>query len=463
MIKKYSELKEIRRNVAGIDLACRAANFVCGPRNDNGECEIVSFGSTTPEIYRMLKWLQERNVISVAMESTSVYWIPMTDIFESNGIEVVLVDARSVRMLPGRKSDMKDCQWLQQLHSYGLLQGAFRPSEDITAIRSILREKENLTAMRVQAVQQMHKSLDQMNIRPHHAVSEIDGKTGTAIIEAILQGERDPFKLAALRDIRCKKSLKEMADDLTGTWRTEHLFNLENAFKLMRFLDEQIAEYDKKVSEMYKALAEKNEKSNEQSSSFDINTKNSEEKSLVVSNKRIKAKDKPYGDVIKNVTTMLGVDLTLIPGVGARTVAILISELGLDFSRFKDVKNFISFIGLAPALNKSAGKNIPMKKKSKCSSRVGNVLRMCAASQIRAQTEFGAFYRSVAQRTDKKTAIKATARRIAKKIYYTIKYGIEYVECSAEEFEKRMREKVLRTVKKLINKHNINKEELIFI
>ena len=186
--KPAAVFEEFRRNVAGIDLASRGDNYVCGPRRENGECEIASFGTTTAELHKMTAWMKERHVESAAMESTSVYWIPLADLLESNGIEVVLVDPREVRMVPGRKSDVKDCQWLQKLHSCGLLRGAFRPPEDIAAVRSVLREKDNLTAMRTQAIQQMQKSLDQMNIRVHHAVSDIDGMTGTAIIKAIVEG-----------------------------------------------------------------------------------------------------------------------------------------------------------------------------------------------------------------------------------------------------------------------------------
>ena len=253
--EKKVVFEEIRRNVAGIDLAWKADNYVCGPRRENGECEIASFGTTTRELHEMLQWLKERNVESVAMESTSVYWIPLTDLLEANGIEVVLVDAREVRMVPGRKSDVKDCQWLQKLHSCGLLRGAFRPPETVASVRSILREKDTVATMRTQAIQQMQKCLDQMNIRVHHAVSDIDGKTGMEIIKAIVEGERNPLKLAALRDKRCKKSVNEIADHLTGTWRDEHLFNLGQAFKTLQFLDERITEYDSKISAMFASLA----------------------------------------------------------------------------------------------------------------------------------------------------------------------------------------------------------------
>jgi len=297
--KTTAVFEEIRRNVAGIDLAWRADHYVCGPRQENGECEIASFGTTTPELHRMLQWLKERNVESAAMESTSVYWIPATDLLEANGIEVVLVDAREVRMVPGRKSDVQDCQWLQKLHSCGLLRGAFRPPE---AVRSILREKENLTAMRTEAIQHMQKSLDQMNIRVHHAVSDIDGKTGTLIIKAIVEGERNPAKLAALRDRRCQKSEKEIADHLTGTWREEHLFNLGQAFKTLQFLDERIAEYDAKASQMFASLA------------GSVGPSDNLPPSLP--DKKLTAKERSNGEGKAHVQQFLGFDPTSIPGIG---------------------------------------------------------------------------------------------------------------------------------------------------
>ena len=220
---------ETRRDVAGIDLAGHADHYACGPRRADGGHDIDHFGTTTPELERLLAWLKARGVVSAAMESTGVYWAPVAHLLESNGIEVVLADTREVRMVPGRKSGVEDCQWLQRLHSCGLLRGGFRPPEDVCAVRSVLREKESAVRMRVQCARQMQKSLDQMNIRAHHAVSDIDGKTGLAIVGAIVGGERDPRRLAALRDPRCKKSEAEIAGHLTGTWREEHLFTLGQA------------------------------------------------------------------------------------------------------------------------------------------------------------------------------------------------------------------------------------------
>jgi transposase len=441
--------EETRRHVAGIDVASRGDLYVCGPRNSNNNFDVATFGTITSELYRMMTWLKERQVVSVAMESTSVYWIPIKDLLELHGIEVLLVDSRMVRMIPGRKSDMKDCQWLQKLHSCELLHGAFRPPQNITAIRTILREKDNLVAMRTQSIQQMQKSLDQMNIRIHHAVSDIDGKTGTAIVQAIVDGERDPAKLAALRDRRCKKSEQEIAEYLTGTWRDEHLFNLEQAFKTMLFIAERIVQYDSKVAEMYATLANSLDKSENQPPS-----------SPPSHDLKPTAKERANAVEKFNISQLLGVDLTSIPGLGYFSVAKFISELGTSLECFESVKRFFSYLGLAPALNNSAGKHIPRQNRCKNSSRAGHTLRMAAASLARSNCPLGIYFRNIAARTDKKTAIKATARRIAQMIYGAIKYGKDYLERGLVGNETRLREKALKTVNKLIKSHNINSLEL---
>jgi len=436
---------EIRRNVAGIDIAGHADHFVCGPRRDDGGHDIERFGTTTAELHKLLAWLKERGVESVAMESTSVYWIPVADLLEANGIEVVLVDTREVRMVPGRKSDVKDCQWLQKLHSCGLLRGGFRPPEDITAVRTVLRERESMTGMRVQSIQQMQKSLDQMNVRIHHAVSDIDGKTGVAIIEAIVGGQRDPAELAKLRDPRCKKSEAEIAAHLTGTWRDEHLFNLGQAYRTLQFIDDRLAEYDAKAASMLRALAEASGRpqppgppAGEERPRKDM--RDAEEKS--------------------DLQRIMGFDMTRLPGIGYDTAAVVFSEIGSDFSRFPTEKHFASYIGLAPSLGKSAGKNVRQRKRCKNTSRAGRALRMAASTLCRSQTELGAFFRSVARRSDRKTAVKATARRMARLIYRAVRHGAAYADNGAQAYEKRMRERAVRAVHKLIKSHNINELEL---
>ncbi|MEI7903231.1 MAG: IS110 family transposase [bacterium] len=445
MDQQTSVFNETRHKVAGIDIAGHADHYVCGPRRDDGSHDIAHFGTTTSELRRMLVWLQDRQVESVAVESTSVYWIPVADLLESSGIEVVLVDTREVRMVPGRKSDVKDCQWLQKLHSCGLLHGGFRPPESITAVRTLLREKENLTAARTQWIQQMQKSCDQMNIRIHHAVSDIDGKTGLAIIEAIISGRRDPVELAKLRDKRCKKNEAQIAEELTGVWREEHLFNLERAYRMLAFTDEQIALYDAKITEMYEKLADGLKRQ--------IPPPQPEEKKLSAK-KTVNAEGK------RALLQITGFDMTAIAGIGYDTAAILVSELGTDFSRFPNERHFAAYIGLAPSLGKSAGKNVRQRKRCKNTSRAGRALRMAASTLYRSQSELGAFFRNVARRSDRKTAVKATARRMSHMIYRGVRYGVEYIDKGAETFEKRLREKAVRTVKFLIKSQNIKGMEL---
>lgn len=440
---KTSVFDEIRRNVAGIDIAGHADHYVCGPRRDDGEHDTAHFGTTTSELYRLLGWLKDRDVVSVALESTSVYWIPVADVLEAAGIETVLVDTREVRMVPGRKSDVKDCQWLQKLHSCGLLRGGFRPPEEIAAVRTILRERENQTAIRTQCIQQMQKSLDQMNIRVHHAVSDIDGKTGMAIVNAIVEGERNPLALAALRDPRCKKSESQIAEELTGTWREEHLFNLRQAYKTLLFIDERIAEYDEKSASMFKALAAAS--GNEPPPPAE--GKPSQKSRRDTAEKQI-------------LEQLMGVDITDLSGIGYDTAATVISEVGTDLSRFPTEKHFASYIGLAPSLGKSAGKNVRQRKRCKNTSRAGLALRMAASTLYKSQSELGAFFRSVARRSDRKAAIKATARRMAHIIYRAIRYGVAHVERGAEAYEKRMRDRSVRTVRSLIKLHGINELEL---
>lgn len=220
MARRTNRFDEVQRYVAGIDLAGHADHYVCGPRKDDGTHDIEHFGTTTNEILRMVAWLKERKVVSVAMESTSVYWIYVYDMLEKAGIGCLLVDTRTVKMVPGRKSDVKDCQWLQKLHSCGLLRGAFRPPEEFNAVRSVIRESENVRQMRTQSIQSIQKSLDQMNVRVHHAVSDIDGVTGMRILAAIVGGERDPRVLAKLRDKRCRKSEAEIAEDFLSVKRS---------------------------------------------------------------------------------------------------------------------------------------------------------------------------------------------------------------------------------------------------
>lgn len=446
MAKQIRGFNEVRRFVAGIDLAGHADHYVCGPRKDDGTHDVEHFGTTTNEIRRMVSWMKDRKVESAAMESTSVYWIHVYDTLEAAGIECVLVDTRTIKMVPGRKSDVKDCQWLQRLHSCGLLRGAFRPPEAFNAVRIIIREMENVQQMRTQAIQSIQKSMDQMNIRLHHAVSDIDGVTGMKILAAIVGGERDPHVLAALRDRRCKKSEAEIAEELTGNWREEHLFNLKQAYETLVFLDERIANYDVQVRAMYAKLAE-------QFPPVDPPPEGGGGARKKKDKEDIRAK----ADLARICG---GFDMTSIDGIGYQSAAAIISELGPRLDAFPCEAQFVSYVGLAPALGKSAGKNVSSRKKHKNTSRVGQTLKMCASTLSRSESSLGARFRSTRSRTCSRTAIKDVAREMVKRIYRGIKYGQAYVDEGEHAYLARMRERTIKAMKKKISKLSISADEL---
>ena len=246
-------LSRIHPQVAGIDLGSRE-HWVCAPEVSEGEPNVRTFGTTMPQLQQLADWLLEQGVESVAMESTNVYWIPLYELLESCGIEVLLVNARQLRYVPGRKTDMRDCQWIQLLHSCGLLRASFRPHEVIIRVRTLHRQLSNLVAESSRFVQWMQKALDQMNVQIHRAVTDLTGQTGMAIVRAIVAGERDPLRLAALRDGRCKKSSQEFAEHLTGNWREEHLFNLKSALEFYDITQREIAAYEARILEEIQAL-----------------------------------------------------------------------------------------------------------------------------------------------------------------------------------------------------------------
>jgi len=246
--EQLAGLPIIRRNVAGIDLGSEQ-HWVCAPTLDRSGREVASFGATTAELIRMAEWLKARQVESVAMESTGVYWIAPHEVLEGQGLQMLLVDTRQLARVPGRdkKSDPTDCEWIQRLHSCGLLRGSFRPEEAVCMLRTLVRDKASLVAERSDWVRRMQKSLDQMNVRVHRAVSDIDGVTGMAILRAIAGGERDAQKLAKLRNRGCSKTEQEIAEQLSGHWRADHVFSLQQALKMYDAVQERIAAYEQEI------------------------------------------------------------------------------------------------------------------------------------------------------------------------------------------------------------------------
>jgi hypothetical protein len=246
--KQIEGLPAVRRNVAGIDLGSER-HWVCAPVAGGTTREVADFGATTPELIRMTKWLQSCGVESVAMESTGVYWIAPHEVLEAAGLEILLVDTRQLAQVPGRnkKTDPTDCEWIQRLHSCGLLRGSFRPREEVCMLRTLVRDRANLVAECGDWLRRMQKSLDQMNVRVHRAVSNIDGVTGMAILRAIAEGERDARTLAKLRDTRCHKSEEEIAEQLSGHWREDHLFSLRQSLKMYDAIQQRLADYDREI------------------------------------------------------------------------------------------------------------------------------------------------------------------------------------------------------------------------
>ena len=321
------------------------SHYVAVPA-DRAEQPVQEFEAFTTDLYRLADWLSESGVETVVMESTGVYWIPLFGVLEERGLEVTLVDPRRIKNVPGRKTDVRDCQWLQQLHTYGLLSRAFRPDGDIRRLRSYLRQRAMLVEYASQHIQHMQKALTQMNVKLHHVISDITGKTGMDIIEAIVSGERDPRKLARLRDPRIKADEATIARSLRGHWREEHIFDLTQALELYRFYQDKITECDREIEAQLERF--------EDHSDGELPAPNG---------KKRNQKNAPRFDVQGQLYRMTGVDLTRIDGVDAYTALKVISEIGADMTKWPSAKHFASWLGLSPNNRITGGRVISSKTK----------------------------------------------------------------------------------------------------
>jgi transposase len=368
-------------------------------------------------------------VESVAMESTGVYWIAPHEVLEAAGFQLLLVDTRQMARVPGRnkKSDPTDCEWIQRLHSCGLLKGSFRPPEEVCMLRTLIRDKATLVAESGDWVRRMQKSMDQMNVRVHRAVSDIDGVTGMAILRAIVGGERDPRQLAKLRDRRCSKSEAEIAEQLSGHWREDHVFSLGQALKMYDSIQQRIGEYDR---EILRRLAAMQEEENRDQPAPKV--KNPQKAKAIK-----KRGEEPMREALYR---MSGADLTAIDAIGVETAQVVLSEYGPDLSRFPTEKQFVSHVTLAPHRPTSGGKPVRKKKRGTASTRVAGALRMAALSLRHSQSALGAYYRSIARRIGADVAVFATARKLATLIYRLLRWGQQYIDEGAEAYEKRYAE-----------------------
>jgi len=415
----------VREQAAGADLGS-TEHWVAAPPDPDGTPNVRTFGTTTKQIEEMASWLRERGVASIAMESTSVYWIPVFEILEQRGLEVVLVNARHLHSVPGRKTDMLDCQWIQRLHSCGLLRGSFRPGAAITKIRALRRQQGNLIEERVRAVQWMQKALDQMNVLVHRAVTNLTGATGLRIVRAIVGGERAPAELAALRDRNCRKSASQIAEFLTGTWHEEHLFNLAMALEHYDHLERQIASYDARIADEIRALQPP------ERAEARIAPHPSKSKDAAMRRRG----EQPLREELWRFS---GLDLTSIDGISPSAALTIVTEIGIDITAFPTEKHFVSWLRLSPRLAMSAGKPIRKKPNGMGSNRIAGVLRLAAMSLSRSKTALGASYRQVAFRKGARTAIFATARRLATLVYRLLRHGQSYIDIGEQAYQERFR------------------------
>ena len=412
---------------------CADARWVCAPTLDGASREVQVFGATTAELEKLAAWLKQRQVESVAMESTGVYWIPLHEILDRHRFEVLLVNTRELARVPGRtKTDRHDCMWIQRLHSCGLLRGAFRPAEQTCLLRTLVRDKGNLVAERSDWLRRMQKSLDQMNVRVHRAVAKTDGVTGMAIIRAIVGGERDPRQLAKLRHSRCRKSEQQIAEQLSGHWRQDHLFSLGQALKMYDSIQERIQEYEQ---EILRQLAEMEQPDCQGQALPELNNK---QKARTIS----KRGQEPMRQALYRAA---GVDLTGIDALGVETVQVVLSEYGADLSRFPSEHEFVSHLKLVPYKPLSGGKPVKKKKKrGSASTRVGEALRMAVLSLRHSKTALGAYYRRIARRIGADVAVFATARKLAQHIYRLLHWGKAYIDEGEQAYERRYQQARLR-------------------
>lgn len=433
--KANAGLKVIEPNVAGIDLGSRE-HWVCGPDREDGYPNVETFGTTTPELNKLADWLEARGVKSVAMESTGIYWIPLYELLEARGFIVLLANAQILSRVPGRKSDMLDCQWIQRLHSCGLLKGSFRPHESICRWRTLVRAMHRLDEQRTDWIRRIQKCLSEMNVQVHHAVSDITGVTGMAILRAIVEGERDPLVLASYRDQRCRKTEQQIAEHLTGTWRDEHLFVLKQGLGMYDYIEKQLGEYRDQISAVLQDL--------QRQSSVD-------EPVPPVANKAKRDRMKRRGEepVRVGLYRFCGVDLTSIDGISSRTAEMILSELGADLGSFPTENHFVSYLSLAPKLSRSAGKTIRKRKRGNAPNRIGQALKTAASTLKHSKTALGAEYRRIARKKSAGVAVFSIARKLAKLVYRMLRWGVEFISEGMQAYEQRFEHARIRSCRSL--------------
>ncbi|WP_454743710.1 IS110 family transposase [Cupriavidus necator] len=412
-------------NAAGIDVGA-SSHWVAVPRHATDD-PVREFGAMTDDLNAVADWLLACGVDTVALESTGVYWIPVYEVLEQHGLTVWLVDARQMKYVPGRKSDVLDCQWLQKLMSLGLLRGAFRPDHEVCVVRAVVRQREVLLGEQACWVQRMQKALVQMNLQLTEVLTDVMGMTGQAIIRDIVAGQRDPKVLARHRHSRIKASAEDIIKALTGNWREEHLFVLAQALAMFDSLAQRIIECDAKIEALLAPLG-------------------CHEVELQGPGKR-RGKNTPSFDLRTALARWAGVDLTRINGVAVTSVLTVLSEIGPDLGRFANVKHFCSWLGLCPGTKISGGKVLSARTR-RSTNRVRQALKLAAMSLSRNRSALGAFYRRLCARMDKPRANTAVAHKLARMIYFMLTRGEDYVDQGQQKYEEQQRQRSIAALRR---------------
>ncbi len=420
----------VNERAAGIDIGSRIQVAAVPP--ELSDDPVQTFQSFTGDIERMADWLVSLGITTVAMESTGVYWIPVYEILEDRGLEVILANARDCKAVPGRKSDVNDAQWLQRLHACGLMRASFRPTREIAALRAYMRIRERHLEYAAAHMQHMQKALIHMNLQLHHVISDICGVTGLRIVRAIVAGERDPDVLAAMRDVRCRESTQTIRAAMVGNYQPEHVFALAQALALYDFYQERVADCDAQIERTLQLLCA---------------DKPSPQEPLGKPRHRTKQPNTPKFDVRALLYQLTGMDLTRIHGIGPGIALALVAECGTDMSRWPTEKHFTSWLTLSPGCKISGGKVLSSRTR-KSNSRVAARLRLVATTVGRTETALGAFYRRLAARIGKAKALTATARKIAVLFYRSMRFGMQYEDPGAQQYEQRYRERVVKQLQR---------------
>lgn len=429
--RKNSRLFEgIHENAAGIDAGAEEHWVAVG--EDHAEQPVRKFGTTTTQLYLLADWLVECGITTVAVEATGVYCVPLMEVLEARGVDVLLAKPSSLKWVNDhQKTDYQDCQWIQILHTFALLKGSYRPNQQIATLRAYARHRRMLIEQASHEVSRMQKSLNQMNVRLDQAVSDITGQTGMSIIRAILDGERDPGVLAAMRDTRCAKSEEEIAEALMGHYRDEHLFTLKQSVDLWDIYREMIRECDQKL-EAFAGLFEKK----------------ADRSTIPPPRRREHVRKNVFSFEARELFyEMLGVDLTQIDGISASTVATFVTEVGTSVDPWKTHKKFGSWLRVSPGSNISGGKRRDSKNRS-TTNRLATALRVAAQSLEKSKSALGAFYRRMKARLGPEAAINATAHKLARMIYWSVRDGRVYVDPGPEYYDQRYKERTLKRMQK---------------